>query len=151
VRRSIEHAWIVATLVYAAFRIALAQRFLAKYGLNVGWFALLEVLSSLLFGLASGRFVGAVLDRHRRAFGWAGLTVVGYAAPDAYVFKSTHRLPRGLLAVMLVFIALSMAVSFFSLQHRLREERAALAVENVENVASCEPDDSTTSGVTNRS
>ena len=130
VRRSIEHAWIVATLLYAAFRIALAERFLAKYGLNVGWFALIEVISSLLFGLASGRFVGAVLDRHRRAFGWAGLTVVGYAAPDAYVFESTHRLPRGILAIMLGFIALSMAVSFFSLQHRLREERALLAAVN---------------------
>ena len=129
-RRRLQGLWIVTTVTYAFVRIFLASKFLAKYGLRTRWFAAIELPSALLFGFASGRLVGALLDWHahgrrgwlRGRIVWGTLTAVGFIAPDVYVFASTRHLPRPLFVVLVVFVVASLVLSALSFWRRVSQE-----------------------------
>lgn len=121
-RQRLHGLWIVATLAYAGVRILLAEQFLADYGLNVAVFAAIELVSSAVFGLASGHFVRNVIDRvQRNTKAWGGLTLLGYLTPDIYVFASTRHLPGKLFVVLVVFVIVSLVVSAVGIARRIRE------------------------------
>ena len=129
-RRRLQGLWIATTVAYAFVRIFLASKFLARYGLRTRWFAAIELPSALLFGFASGRLVGALLDWHahgrrgwlRGRIAWGTLTAVGFLAPDVYVFASTRHLPRPLFVALVVFVVASVALSALSFSRRVRKQ-----------------------------
>jgi hypothetical protein len=125
-RSRLQIIWLGATLAYALVRIALADRYFAKYGLSVPAFAALELGSSALFGFASGRFIPAVVDRHRRhTFGWGAATLVGFGAPDLFAVITIRRIPHNLLVILVVIIVGSLTFSGYELSRRVRTARAA--------------------------
>jgi hypothetical protein len=120
-----ERIWVVLTVGYAFVRIALADRFFSEYGLSVWWFAAVELSSSALFGVSSARFVKSVVTvtgTHR--IPWAFATLVGFTAPDAFVFWSTRRLPHSLLAAFAGFVGVSVITSVISVRRRISKGKS---------------------------
>ncbi len=123
-RTRLQTIWLFATIGYALVRIALADRYLSKYGLSVPAFAAIELSSSALFGFASGRFVPAVADRQPKAMAsWGLATLIGFGAPDLFAVVTTHRIPRNLLVTLVVVIVGSLTFSAFELSRRIRHAR----------------------------
>jgi uncharacterized integral membrane protein len=124
-RTRLQKLWLVLTVAYAVIRIALAHRYLRKFGLSVPAFAAIELTSSVLFGFASGRFVPAVVDRHRRHMvGWGSATLVGFMAPDLFAMVTTRRIPQRMLKFLAFFIFVTLGISAISLFRRIRTANA---------------------------
>jgi hypothetical protein len=131
-RSRLQLLWLLVTLAYAGVRIALASRYLAGYGLSIPIFAVIELASSALFGFASGRFVPALAartgpdGRHwRELINWGAATLIGFAAPDAFVFATTRRVPFQTLILLIFFVTASMVFSSFTLRRRVRAAQVA--------------------------
>ncbi len=128
-RRTVAVLWIVASLGYAVLRIALADRYLTKYGLNTLWFALVELLSTLAFGVASARLVGAALDRRfRAAVGWIALTLAGFLSADIYTILATRHLPDHMNYIVFGVIAIGIVTTVIGLCTQLRQAEKAAGV-----------------------
>ena len=128
-RRTAAVLWIIASLGYAVLRIALADRYLTKYGLNTLWFALVELLSTLAFGVASARLVGAALDkRFRAAVGWIALTLAGFLSADIYTILATRHLPNHMNYVVFGVIALGIVTTVIGLCSQLRQAEKAAGI-----------------------
>jgi hypothetical protein len=139
IRRWLEHAWFLVVLVYALIRVFLADRFLTKYGLPIKPFAVVEVLSSVVYALASARFVGALVDDNNRKAGFFGLfSLVGFGAPDVFVIVASDHIPRSIF-VVLALIVLGTAVytvrELRAKTRRARELRQSLMVEPAEPIS----------------
>ena len=116
--------WIVASIVYGAVRTVLVWRFLSDYGVDPIVFAIVELVSSALYGWASARLVIALIDRDRAARrSRALLTLIGYIAPDIYVFASAGRFPGGLLVTVVVIAVVSALLTAFGLVRSVRTLR----------------------------
>lgn len=123
---TMRRVWIVLAVGYGALRVALAGAFLTEYGLDLIVFALIELGSSLLFGICSGRLVESMVRRTggRRTLLVTGV-VVGYGAPDVYVLAFAGRFPTSLLVVVIAVIVVSSIVSVVSFRRRARSAESA--------------------------
>jgi hypothetical protein len=123
---TMRRVWIVLAVGYGALRVALAGAFLTEYGLDLIVFALIELGSSLLFGICSGRLVESMVRRTggRRTLLVTGV-VVGYGAPDVYVLAFAGRFPTSLLVVVIAVIVVSSIVSVVSFRRRARSTESA--------------------------
>jgi hypothetical protein len=138
IRRRLEHAWFLAVVLYALIRIFLADKFLAKYGLPIKPFALVEVVSSMVYALASARFVGALVDNHNRKAGFFGLcTLVGFGAPDVFVIVASDHIPRSIY-VVLALIVLGTAV-YTIRELRVKMRKARVQKQSVPGAEPAEP------------
>jgi cation transport ATPase len=119
-----ERLWIGAVLVYSGVRVWLADRFFAKYGVNIPVFAVIEVLSSVMYAVASARLVGALIDGKRSKVWEYGLfTVLGFAVPDLFVVIASDHVPRSLYVVFAVAVLCSALFSGYELRKKLRKTR----------------------------
>ena len=117
----IERSWIGVALGYGFIRIVLADRFLTKYGLSTKVFAVIELLSSLLYGFALVHVIRAFADDyHPRWFRWGLLALVGFAAPDIYVFAKIREVPQTLIVILIIIVALSLVSSVVAIRRRLK-------------------------------
>jgi hypothetical protein len=129
-RSRLQMLWFLVTVGYAVLRIALARRFLSRYGLSIPQFAVIEILSSALFGFASGRLIPRLAHRRnmsekalRVTLGWGVATVIGFAAPDVFVFATTRRVPIQMLVLLVMFVMGSLSFSSFMIRRRVIAER----------------------------
>ncbi len=128
-RRAVfERFWVVTVLLYALFRIWLAYRFFGKYGVNIAWFSVVEIGSSLIYAVASARLVGALIDSKRAhvlRFGF--FTFAGFAIPDLFVVLTSDRVPKSLYVVFAVAVLCSGAFSFYEVRKKVRKGRSGVA------------------------
>ena len=121
VRRWLEHGWFLVVVVYALVRIFLANKFLAKYGLPMKTFAVVELASSMMYALASARFVGALVDGHNRKAGFFGLfTLVGFGAPDVFVVVASDHIPRSIYVVLALIVLGTIVFTVRELRAKMR-------------------------------
>jgi asparagine N-glycosylation enzyme membrane subunit Stt3 len=124
VKRWLEHAWFVVVVVYALVRIVLADRFLTKYGLPIKPFAIIEILSSMIYALASARFVGALVDDHNRRAGFFGLcSLVGFGAPDVFVIVASDHIPRSIFIVLALIVLGTVIFTVRELRAKMRRAK----------------------------
>lgn len=120
--RGAKDAWILASIAYGVLRVVLAGTLLSDYGLNVVVFAVVEITSSAVFGIASGRLVESLLHRQGRNRALLVLaTLAGYAAPDVYILGLADEYPANVRNSVIAIIAMSAIVSFVALLRRLRQ------------------------------
>lgn len=120
----IERAWIGVSILYGLFRAYLVWAFLGEYQVNAFVFLAIELTSSALYGLWSGRLVGALIDGDRRA-GWrvAPRAFVSYLAPDAYILASAGRLPGPVLEIIIGIVLVTASLTTLGLWLRVRNAR----------------------------
>jgi hypothetical protein len=124
IRRRLEHAWFFVVVAYALIRIFLADKFLAKYGLPIKPFAVVEIMSSMVYALASARFIGALVDNHNRKAGFFGLcSLVGFGAPDVFVIAASDHIPRSIYVVLALIVLGTAVYTIRELRSKMRKAR----------------------------
>lgn len=120
----IERTWILVSVLYGVFRAYLVWEFLGDYRVNAFVFLIIELVASALYGLWSGRMVGAIIDGDR-ALVWrmAPRAALSFFAPDAYVLASAGRLPGPVLEVVLSVVAVSTVLTGIGLWVKVRNAR----------------------------
>jgi hypothetical protein len=58
--------WVALVMLWAGLRILAVEIWLVDYGVSIWWFAVIEVLSSVLYGVSSARLVKELATRHRK-------------------------------------------------------------------------------------
>jgi len=125
-RQFLSRLWIAGAVVYGLVRVTLVWQFLSGYGVNPHRFALVELASSVGYGWASAKLVGAVSDRNWSAIGrLAPFAMAAYLAPDLYVFTTIGRVPGGVLASLATIFCATAAFGTMALVRQVREARRA--------------------------
>jgi hypothetical protein len=124
-RRTLARVWAVATICWSFVRTLVAWALLGDYGLDPFTYLCVDLSSSFVLGRSTPIMVVSFVDgERRRAIRWAAVTVVAYSVPDAFLFLSTHRIPRLTLAVLLTVMTVSVTTTVVTIVHRIRAARA---------------------------
>lgn len=123
-RMVMERTWIAVSVLYGLFRAYLVWEFLGEYHVNALMFLVIELSSSALYGLWSGRLLGSLIDRDRRVAWRVGpKALVAYLAPDAYVLTSAGRLPGPILEIIIGIVVVTATLTVVGLWVRVRNAR----------------------------
>ena len=118
-RKLFSYAWLVAVMLWCAIRIGVVSVWLSQYGVNTSVFAVIEIVSSVIYGVASARTVLALVDKRRRnALLWGLASVVAYLVPDVYVFSAGRSLPLLSYVVIITLIVVIGSVGILDVRRR---------------------------------
>lgn len=125
----IGQMWVALVMLWAGMRILAVEIWLVEYGINIWWFAVIEVLSSILYGLSSARLVRALAARYRKDAGkWGALTLLGYVMPDTYLLSVGTAMPLATYVIVvllaLIFAAVALVRTRSSVVHLVRTKTA---------------------------
>jgi hypothetical protein len=100
--------WVALVMLWAGVRILAVEVWLVGYGVNIWWFAAIELTSSVVYGVSSARLVHALARRDRKQSArWGALTLFGYVLPDTYMLSSGRAMPLATYAIVI-----SLAITF---------------------------------------
>lgn len=106
-------------MLWGAIRIGAVSVWLSKYGVNTSVFAVVEIVSSIIYGVASARTVLALVDKRRRdALLWGSTSTISYLAPDVYVFSAGQSLPVMSYVVIIALIVVLGSVGIVDARRR---------------------------------
>ena len=118
-RKLFSYAWLVAVMLWCAIRIGVVSVWLSQYGVNTSVFAVIEIVSSVIYGVASARTVLALVDKRRRnALLWGLASVVAYLVPDVYVFSAGQSLPLLSYVVIITLVVVIGSVGILDVRRR---------------------------------
>ena len=101
-------------------RIVAVKFWLSQYGINTVVFAVIELTSSMTYGVSSARTVLAIIDKRRKsAKSWGAVCIVAYLAPDVYIFSAGKSLPLMSYVVIVALIVVAGVVAVVDLRHRI--------------------------------
>ncbi len=123
-RRFLQYVWLLAVAAWACFRIFAVDTWLAQYGVNTAVFAVVEIGSSIPYGIGTARCVTSLID-HRRvsAIWWGVMGVVGFIAPDLYMVTAGKSMPALTYVIIIgVFVILG-SFSIVGLIRKYRQSR----------------------------
>lgn len=112
--------------VWSVVRCAAVATWLSNYGVDPLWYLVVDLSSSLPYGLCSAQVIGALFDgRHRAAVAWAVPTVAAFLAPDVYIFTAGQALPWLTYVVVGGFAGVAAVVAVRAGRRRLVAAQAA--------------------------
>lgn len=118
-RKLFSYVWLVAVMLWCAIRIGAVSVWLSQYGVNTSIFAVVEIMSSVIYGVASARTVLSLVDKHRRnVLLWGIASAVSYLAPDVYVLSVGQSLPLMSYVVIITLIVVLGSVGLVHARHR---------------------------------
>ena len=118
-RKLFSYAWLVAVMLWCVIRIGVVSVWLSQYGVNTSVFAVIEIVSSVIYGVASARTVLALVGKRRRnALLWGLASVVAYLVPDVYVFSAGRSLPLLSYVVIITLIVVLVSVGILDVRRR---------------------------------
>lgn len=104
--------WIGASLAYGVVRVVLVWRYLGEYGVSPVAFAIVEVVSSALYGWSSSQVVLILAAKSsRRLSRMVSVTVISFLAPDVFVFATLRRAPVHIVRTVLIVVGTSVLVT----------------------------------------
>lgn len=123
-RRILQYAWLIAVAAWACFRIFAVNKWLSKYGVNTTVFALVEIGSSVPYGIGSARCVTSLIDRRRRAATlWGLLAAVGFISPDLYMMTAGKSMPVLTYVIIIAVVMVLGTISIVGLIRQYRQSR----------------------------
>lgn len=118
-KKLFSYAWLVAVMLWCVIRIGVVSVWLSQYGVNTSVFAVIEIVSSVIYGVASARTVLALVGKRRRnALLWGLASVVAYLVPDVYVFSAGQSLPLLSYVVIITLIVVIGSVGILDVRRR---------------------------------
>src|SRR3954452_3185481 len=125
-RKWVEWAWYAVSGLYSLFRVVLAQHTVARYGVNIWVFAIIEFAATIPYAVGTARVVTSLLDHDRRAaMRWALVASAGFFAPDVYTLVAARSAPWWLYAIVLSWMTIAAVIAVRSLRGNLRQRREA--------------------------
>lgn len=123
-RRILQYAWLIAVAAWACLRIFAVNTWLSKYGVNSTVFAIVEVGSSVPYGIGSARCVTSLIDRRRRAATlWGLMGAVGFISPDLYMLTAGKSMPVLTYVIIIAVVATLGAISVVGLIRKYHQSR----------------------------
>ena len=115
-----QKVWFVLIIFWSLVRIATAELYFAKYGINIWIFAVIEIVSSPILARASSR-MAVTLKYHeiRQSVLWGGLTMVSFSAPDVYLLTAGRGLPWIAYGVVLLLMTVAGTTSVIKLKQKV--------------------------------
>ncbi len=106
---------------YGGLRVLVVTVFLRRYGVNPWAFGAVEISSSAVYGIASGRLVSSLKARDRQSsMRWGPPCLVGFAAPDVLVLTTARRVSPSLYVVFACLLASAIVVAAHTIIKRSR-------------------------------
>jgi len=116
----ISGLWLVVVLSWSVVRIVVVSFWLSQYGISTVAFAVVELISSAIYGVASAQTVLAIIDKSRNnAKSWGAVCVVAYLAPDVYIFSAGKSLPLMSYVVIVGLIVVLGVAAVVDLRRRI--------------------------------
>lgn len=118
--------WLAAVFGWSVIRCFAVAQWLADYGVDPLWYLVVDVSSSIPYGLCSAKVMGALYDGRRgAAAGWLVPTVLGFIAPDVYIFTAGQSLPWPTYVVVLGFGLVAGVLAVRAGRNSLEQRRQA--------------------------
>ncbi len=116
----VQKVWFVLIIFWSLVRIATAELYFAKYGINIWIFAVIEIVSSPILARASSRMAVALKYHEiRQSVLWGGLTMVSFSAPDVYLLTAGRGLPWIAYGVVLLLMTVAGTTSVIKLKQKV--------------------------------
>ena len=101
-----ERIWASTVVLYTFCATFVVYKELSKYGVNWGWYLIIDVPTSWLYGITSARLVMAVV---RRRWGqiqkWGWLAAANFAIPQLYILITARKAPHNVYLIIYSVIA----------------------------------------------
>src|SRR5687768_1424538 len=105
-RRRLSLTWALIVVAWSLIRAVVAWAALSDYGVNPWAYLGIDRASAAVDGFTTPRFVLSLIDgKYRESAKWGALTLLAFIVPDIYIFKTTHELPRMVVLVICIVIA----------------------------------------------
>lgn len=106
-----ERLWASTIILYTFAATFVVWKALHKYGVNPYIFFLVDLVTSWFYGVASARFVVAIIHKKiSESQKWGWLSAINFMLPQIYILVSAHRVPREVYII--IFSAISVMVAF---------------------------------------
>jgi len=122
-RRRLELLWYLISFGYSIFRIALADRFVRKYGLNVWAFGAVEFGATIPYAVGTAKLVESLIDHDGRTARWGIIATVGFIAPDVFILLTTNHAPKRLFGVIGLWLLVAGGIAVSRIRSSVREHR----------------------------
>jgi uncharacterized membrane protein YbhN (UPF0104 family) len=121
-RNSLERIWFIAVVAWSILRVIFADVFFAKYGINIWFFAGVEVISSPIFARSTSKMAISLSRHHlRNSLIWGILTLVSFAAPDVYLLTTGKHLPWLAYLVVIAIMVIAGTISMIKMRRKAEE------------------------------
>ena len=135
-RRRLSLTWAVVVVAWSLIRAVVVWAGLSQYGVNPWAYLTIDLASAGIDAITTPKFVLALIDaKYREAARWGAFTLFAFIIPDLYIFKTTHELPRTVVIVICIVIAISLTVAVIGVVVKVRHgksERDELAATPIE-------------------
>jgi hypothetical protein len=137
-RRRLSITWAVIVVAWSLIRAVVVWAGLSQYGVNPWAYLAIDLASAGIDAITTPKFVLALIDgKYGDAARWGIFTLFAFVIPDIYIFKTTHELPRMVVVVICIVIAISLTVAVIGVVSKVRSGRRTdpAAVEVVETTS----------------
>lgn len=120
-RHRLSVTWAVAVVVWSVIRAVVVWVGLSQYGVNPWAYVIIDLASAGIDAITTPKFVLSLIDSKYKAAGrWGAFTLFAFVIPDIYIFKTTRELPRTVVIIICVVIAVSLAVAVVGVVTKVR-------------------------------
>lgn len=123
-RRRLSITWAVIVVTWSLIRAVVVWAGLSQYGVNPWAYLVIDLASAGVDAFTTPKFVLALIDgKFRDAAKWGSFTLLAFVVPDIYIFKTTHELPRMVVVIICIVIAISLTVAVVGVVAKVRAGR----------------------------
>lgn len=123
-RRRLSRTWAIIVVAWSLIRTVIVWAAVGDYGLNPWIYLALDLGSAVIDALSTPRMVLSFIDDHwRKAVEWALISLVVFIIPDLYIFLGTRTLPKRIIVVVCLIIALTLTIGVIGVVRKIRKGR----------------------------
>jgi hypothetical protein len=120
-RHRLSVTWAIVVVAWSLVRAVVVWAALTDYGVNAWAYLTIDLASAGIDAITTPKFVLALIDsKYKSAARWGGFTLFAFVIPDIYIFKTTRELPRTVVIVICIVIALSLTVAVIGVVAKVR-------------------------------
>jgi hypothetical protein len=126
-RRMLSRMWAGMVIAWSVIRTLIVWAALGDYGLNPWVYLGIDLASAAIDAFTTPRMVLRFIDDHfKSAINWGLISLVAFIIPDIYIFVGTRTLPKKVIFVLCLVIAIMLSIAVLSVVRKVHKGRQAL-------------------------
>ncbi|MGB8861417.1 MAG: hypothetical protein WCC60_19320 [Ilumatobacteraceae bacterium] len=123
-RKRLSRTWAGIVVAWSLIRTLIVWAAVGDYGLNPWIYLGLDLASAVIDALSTPRMVLSFIDDHfKQAVKWAVISLGVFIVPDLYIFLGTRTLPKRIIVVVCLIIALTLTIGVIGVVRKIRKGR----------------------------
>lgn len=123
-RRILSRSWGAVVVIWSFIRALIVWAALGDYGINPWIYLGIDLASSVVDAFTTPRMVLSFIDdQYKTAAKWGVISLVVFIIPDLYIFLGTKTLPKRVIVVICLIIALTFSIAVVATVRKVREGR----------------------------